>query len=117
VRFKVDENLPTEAVALLGKAGHDAISVLAQGLGGDQDALIAAVCTEENRALITLDTDFADIRAYPPAESPGIIVLRLSDQRKDLVLQSIKRLARILESESVHQQLWIVESGRIRIRE
>lgn len=117
MRFKLDENLPTEAVALLSDAGHDAVCVLAQGLGGDQDAVIAAACTDEDRILITLDTDFADIRAYPPGESPGIIVLRLRDQRKGEVLQSIRRLSRVLHRESPHQQLWIVEEERIRIRE
>ena len=71
MRFKLDENLPGEAVGLLSEAGHDVTSVLAQNLGGDRDPVIAAACAEEHRILITLDTDFANIRAYPPRESPG----------------------------------------------
>lgn len=117
MRFKLDENLPREAVGLLSEAGHDVTSVLAQGLGGDPDPVIAAACAGEHRILITLDTDFADIRAYPPGGSPGIIVFRLRNQRKSQVLQAVQRLSRVLQSESAHQQLWIVEEDRIRIRE
>lgn len=117
MRCKLDENLPSDAADLLSEAGHDAISVLAQGLGGDRDTVIAAACAAENRILITADTDFADIRAYPPRESPGIVVLRLRSQRKDWVLRAVRQLSRVLENESPRQRLWIVEEDRIRVRE
>lgn len=63
MRFKVDENLPVEVAELLRQAGYGAITVHDQGLGGEADAEIASICQEEERALVTLDTDFADIRA------------------------------------------------------
>lgn len=34
VQFKLDENLPDEAADLLRAAGHDALTVLDQHLGG-----------------------------------------------------------------------------------
>jgi predicted nuclease of predicted toxin-antitoxin system len=80
MRFKTDENVPLEAVDLLRAAGHDAFSVFDQSLAGQPDDRIASVCQQEDRVLITLDTDFADIRTYPPAHYPGIIVLRLASQ-------------------------------------
>ena len=42
MRLKVDENLPREACDLLNRAGHDAISVGQQGLGGASSGKIAA---------------------------------------------------------------------------
>ena len=45
-------------------------------LDGAPDSYISIVCRREKRALITLDTDFADIRAYPPQDFSGLIVLR-----------------------------------------
>ncbi len=36
-RFKLDENLPRDAEALLRKAGHDVRSVLDEQLGGNLD--------------------------------------------------------------------------------
>ncbi|HMO51489.1 MAG TPA: DUF5615 family PIN-like protein [Kiritimatiellia bacterium] len=58
--FKLDENLPAEACQLLRNAGHDALSVLDQHLGGAPDSHVAAVCLAESRTFITLDTDFAN---------------------------------------------------------
>lgn len=44
MRLKVDENLPREACDLLNRAGHDAISVGQQGLGGADDARVYRLC-------------------------------------------------------------------------
>jgi predicted nuclease of predicted toxin-antitoxin system len=77
MRFKIDENLPVEVAELLGNAGHDAVTVMEQQMGGSEDVEIAVACQEESRILVTLDLDFADIRAYPPSEFPGFVVLRL----------------------------------------
>jgi hypothetical protein len=65
---------------------------------------------------LMLDMDFADIRAYPPAEFPGLIVLRLRQQDKPYILDVLARLIRLLGQEPLEQQLWIVEEKRIRIR-
>ena len=65
---------------------------------------------------MTLDMDFADIRSYPPAEYPGLIVLRLRQQDKPYVMDVLARLTRVLRRESPEGHLWIVEEGRIRIR-
>lgn len=80
MRFKIDENMPLEAADLLRTAGHDASSVHEQALGGRPDGAIASTCRLEARVLITLDADFSDIRTYPPADYPGLIVLRLPKQ-------------------------------------
>lgn len=116
VKFKLDENLPPEAGKILRDAGHDALSVLDQHLGGKFDARIASVCMAESRVLITLDTDFGNILAYPPEDYPGIIVIRSADQAKVTVLEFMRRIRTALASESPHQRLWIVEDARIRVR-
>ncbi len=117
MRFKVDENLPVEIAEELRQSGDEAATVLEQGRSGSDDAQIAALCREEGRILVTLDLDFADIRAYPPAEYPGLIVLRLARQDRPHVLSVFRRLGRLLHAGSLQGQLWIVEEGRIRIRE
>ena len=58
MKFKIDENLPTECADVLRQAGHDAKPVWNQGLRGKADPLIADVCQEEERILVTLDRDF-----------------------------------------------------------
>ena len=55
MKFKSDENLPAEVVGLLSLAGHDAHSVLDEGIGGAPDESIAAVCQQEERVILTYD--------------------------------------------------------------
>jgi predicted nuclease of predicted toxin-antitoxin system len=66
MRFKLDENMPVEAAELLRAANYVADTVHDEQLAGHPDPDVALVCQREQRALITLDLDFADIRAYPP---------------------------------------------------
>ncbi|MFH1860778.1 MAG: DUF5615 family PIN-like protein [bacterium] len=116
MKFKVDENLPVEVADLLRQTGYDAITVMDQHLGGSNDSKIASVCQQERRVLVTMDTDFADIRAYPPSDFSGLLVLRLRQQDKHHVLDVVARLTWMLSDEQIDKYLWIVEEERIRIR-
>lgn len=102
-------------MALVAK-GYEASTVLEQKLGGEHDQNIAAICRRESRIVVTLDTDFGDIRAYPPSSYPGIIVLRLKRQDKVHVIEVFERLIPLIEREDLAGNLWIVEEGRVRIR-
>jgi predicted nuclease of predicted toxin-antitoxin system len=116
VRFKIDENLPQEVSRLLCEHGHDAVSVFDQTMSGEKDPILFEVCQNERRVFMTLDLDFANIQAYPPATGAGIVVLRLVQQDKPRVLEAVEKLIPSLATKSVSQQLWIVEKDRIRIR-
>jgi predicted nuclease of predicted toxin-antitoxin system len=65
MKFKVDENLPIEIAELLRAIHHEARMVMEQGLSGEDDLHVVDVCRQEERILVTLDLDFADVRAYP----------------------------------------------------
>jgi len=115
MKLKIDENLPVEIATLLEENGYDALTVSQEQLCGETDPNIAKVCQREKRALMTLDTDFADIRSYPPDKFFGLIVLRLKKHDKPYVLSVANRLLKILPNEPLERHLWIVEEGRIRI--
>ena len=117
MKFKVDENLPVEVAELLRRAGYDAATVFDQKLGGEADRTIAAICRLEQRAILTLDLDFADIRTYPPSQYAGLIVLRVKQQDKPFILAIIARIIRLLASEALVGKLWIVDEQRIRMHE
>ena len=116
MRFKMDENLPAEFAVLFQEAGHDAVTVLDQELGGTDDPEVASVCLRERRAIVTLDTDFSDIRTYPPRMYSGIVVLRVNDQARDHLLHVGRKLLGALPDE-IEGRLFIVEESRIRIRD
>ena len=54
MRFKIDENLHADAAESLKRMGHDAMTVREQNLSGQPDTVIAGICQQENRALVTL---------------------------------------------------------------
>jgi len=116
MRFKTDENLPSGVVALLQDAGFDAASVVGQHLGGAKDARIARICRKEMRVFVTLDTDFADIRTYPPSDYSGIIVLRLKRQDAGHVREVFSRVLPYMQKDAPDGHLWIVSEEHIRIR-
>jgi len=117
MQFKIDENLPTDAAELLRDAGHDALTIHDQQMVGEPDPQVASVCQVEQRAIVTLDLDFSDIRTYPPGDYHGIVVLRPRTQSKPLVLALIAQLILLLDSEPLAGNLWILQENGLRIRE
>lgn len=116
MQFKIDENLPIEIAELLIDAGYNAKTVNDQRLEGTKDTILADVCRSEHRVLVTLDTDFSDIRVYPPEEFSGIIVLRVRIQAKNHVIRVFRNIIPIIGREPLMQHLWIVEETKVRIR-
>ncbi len=117
MQFKIDENLPIEAAESLRNARHDALTIHDQQMVGDPDPQIAAVCQSEQRAIVTLDLDFSDIRTYPPGEYHGIVVLRPRTQAKAVVLNLVSQLIPLLNTEPLVGNLWILQETGLRIRE
>lgn len=115
MRIKLDENMPASAFSSIAKQGHDVETVHHERLEGAQDSRIAAVCRDENRILISLDLDFANIRTYPPSQYPGIIVLRPRNQDAISVNILVDAFLRAARSEEPRGALWVIEPGRIRI--
>jgi predicted nuclease of predicted toxin-antitoxin system len=116
MRFRIDENLHDDVATLLSGAGHDVHTVYDEGLRGSLDETIAERCRVEDRALVTLDLDFANIRTYPPASHPGMIVLRVAHQSRSHILQVMSSVVTLLASEQLANRLWIVSEAGVRIR-
>ena len=116
MRFKLDENMPAELADLLRTAGHEADTVSEEGLKGSTDRLIASVCKDEKRVLVTFDLDFSDVREYPPEEYPGLCVLRVSRQDPDHLIPVFEKILSLVDKEPIEKHLWIIEDDRVRIR-
>lgn len=116
MKFKIDENLPIEFAELLQNEGYDASTIYSENLKGAKDPTVIAVCQQEQRVLITLDLDFADIQTYPPQQYAGIIVLRVNKQDKPYLMSFFQNLIPAIAQHSLKGNLWIAEEGKIRIR-
>jgi len=118
MKFKLDENFGYRTQELFRLASHDAQSVLDEKLQGCSDQRLYKICCKENRCLVTLDLDFADITRFPPHMGNGIVVIRLSiNPSINLLRQLINQFLRTLEKTPIEKKLWIVEMDRIRIHE
>ncbi len=116
-RFKVDENLHDDVAAYLVAAGHDADTVWDEGLRGCDDMTLSRHCVAEDRVLVTLDLDFADIRSFPPAAHRGLIVIRASDQSRRNLLAIMANILDVLSRELVVGKLSIATEVGIRMRQ
>jgi hypothetical protein len=77
VKIKLDANLGERGRRILASAGHDVCTVPAQALSSADDRHLIEACRREERALVTLDMDCANPLVYPPADYPGIAVIRI----------------------------------------
>ena len=116
VKFKLDEHFGFRLQNVFFYAGFDAQTVRDENLQGIADSNLFEICKKESRCLVTLDLDFSDVIRFPPYDSPGIIILR---PRQRVTLRDLEKLVvqllKFIETDSVENQLWVVEKDKIRI--
>jgi predicted nuclease of predicted toxin-antitoxin system len=97
---------------------YDAVDVRDVGLGAASDEEIAHYARARAMCLITGDLGFADIRAYPPQDYSGLMVLRLpTTAGREFILGLITAALRQTELvKALPGRLAIIEPGRIRLR-
>ena len=69
MKFLLDANMPRSALAALRAFGHSVEHVRDIGLG-DADERVAASTNAATAALVSRDLDFADVRRFPPQNTP-----------------------------------------------
>jgi predicted nuclease of predicted toxin-antitoxin system len=115
VRLKLDENLGRQAQEALAASGHDIATVHDEGLASATDTDVLTAATSEQRALVTLDLDFANPLRFNPSETSGIVVLRVPDTPgRSHVVRACIVLCDALERADPTGRLWVVDRGRVR---
>lgn len=119
LRFFCDHCVPRLVIETLREAGHEALR-LSEHLPPDAiDPDVIAKARELDAVLISLDGDFSDIVAYPPARYRGIIGIQLHNH-PEVLPELLQRLILYLGShpdpEHYRGKLFLVEPHRIRIR-
>ena len=115
IRFKVDEDLPRDVAVLLREAGHDAATVVEQGLTGTSDDALWASVLQENRCLVTADKGFANARSHPPGSHAGIVLCRLPRESRTAYLDLTRLLLTTFDMESVAGGIVVVSPDAIRL--
>jgi predicted nuclease of predicted toxin-antitoxin system len=113
---KLDENLGTSHVRWLSRHGYRVQRIHEQGLSGQPDDRVWRKICEERAFFITLDLDFSDIRRFPPARHPGILLLRPKSRGRRAVQKVLLRVVTKTPLEELIGCLAVADGLRTRIR-
>ena len=116
MKWKLDENVPAFLAEAFRTAGHEVETVLHEGLSGADDARVLRAAAEEGRAIVTLDSGFADVRNLVGLDHAGIVVLRLKDQTREAIARVGLRLLNSGLLGDLSASVMVVDERRIRIR-
>ena len=122
MKFLLDHCVPNRVGSLLAAAGHEVVG-LRECLPTDSpDPIVLRKASELDAVLVSLNGDFADITAYPPANNLGLIALIALQvrNRPEAVTQIIEGLIAYLRQHPLRRDmdgiLLLVEPHRIRVR-
>jgi len=116
MKFLVDNALsPLLAEGLKGK-GYDAIHVREVGMAAASDVEIFDLAANEDRILISADTDFEALLAFRESSKPSFILFRQSAKRPASQLKFLLAHLQKLEEELLSGCIVVFEDERIRIR-
>jgi predicted nuclease of predicted toxin-antitoxin system len=113
---KLDENLPASLVAVLAELGHDADTVLAEGLQGRSDHDVWHAAQAARRLLVTQDLDFSDVRQLPPGAHGGVLLLRLRAPGRRALAERLQAIFETYDVATWRGRIVVATEHRIRGR-
>jgi predicted nuclease of predicted toxin-antitoxin system len=117
VRFLIDNALSPALSEQLKAAGHDSMHVRDYEMQAATDEEIFTRAQEEQRIVVSADTDFGTLLATRRERSPSVVLFRHGTQRRperqgEVLLSNLESIEADLASGSVV----VIEPSRIRVR-
>lgn len=92
MRLLLDQGLPRDAAGLLRDNGHDAEHVGDLGFAQATDSDILRLAREQNRVVVTLDSDFHMLLAFESARQPSVVRVRQEGLRAEELIVVINEV-------------------------
>ena len=99
----------------LEKFGHDVDTAFDEGLAGATDKELLHEASNEARILFTLDTDFLNLKQYPPRNHGGVVVFRPTRQGALAIRSIVEAFVRSADLKKYRKRTAVVERTRILI--
>lgn len=116
MKLLIDEALQQRVADLLGDAGHDAVHAVAVGLQGTSDRSVLDRASNDERVVVTTDTDFVTLLALSGEDTPSVILLRGIDDDADARAAAIVAVVSTIGEQLALGAVAVIEPGRVRIR-
>ena len=119
LRIFADHCVPGKVISELREAGHEVLLLKEYVPQNASDYVVIEAAQRENAILLSLNGDFSDIVAFPPASYSGIIALHIKN-RTQSIDSLLARLITYLDGNQVQGEynglLILVEAHRIRLK-
>jgi predicted nuclease of predicted toxin-antitoxin system len=117
MKFLVDNALSPDVAALLTAAGHDAVHVRSLALQTATDDVVFRAAIDQQRVLVSADTDFGTILTMRQQNQPSVVLLRHGVPRHPaeqvaLLLANLPTVAADLDAGAIV----VFRRDRIRVR-
>jgi predicted nuclease of predicted toxin-antitoxin system len=113
----LDQNQSPRLGALLAESGHDVVHVRDIDMGRALDTDIVELARNDDRVIVSADTDFGELLARSNAARPSVLLIRRQGQRRAreiaaLILANLDDVTEDLQRGAVV----VLDADRIRVR-
>lgn len=116
MRWLLDQGLPRTAADLLRGLGMDAVHVGEIGMAGATDRGITNIAGQQDRIIVTLDSDFHAILALSGTQKPSVIRIREEGLKAAEVCKFITGARDLFANELMAGCVLSVTSTKARLR-
>jgi predicted nuclease of predicted toxin-antitoxin system len=79
---------------------------------GATDEQVLRFAVENGRVLVTLDADFANLMRFPPAQTLGVVRLKVHPATEERIRQAIRRALLYLQNIDITGRLAVVDKTK-----
>lgn len=117
MKFLIDNALSPALAEQLASANHDAVHVREYELQAASDEEIFLRAQQEQRVVVSADTDFGTLLATRKERSPSVVLFRHGTQRRpERQAETLLSNLDAIESDLTAGSIVVIEPARIRVR-